>query len=309
MRNKNKKYMIRRLIAIVVLIVVLFLIIKSVKAVLFKNKNLNENEPTENTALAKSNSEMEENIEVINFNELLSGKKKEEVLTNSGEKIDKDLLIYRQRTLRDHSMGRKTKQSLLKKQVFLTFDDGPSSENTEKILDILKEKQVPATFFVVGKNAKRYPEIVKREHAEGHYVANHSYSHDYKKIYASTENFIADMKEGEAAVKEILGEDYTNNVYRFPGGSFGDKKKPYREKLEEMGYTYFDWNVLNGDAEGANPTPEYLLNRFNETSKGYNVIISLMHDTNAKDNTVETLPQIIDSLKEKGYEFKTLGDL
>lgn len=74
-----------------------------------------------------------------------------------------------------------------------------------------------------------------------------------------------------------------------------------------MGLIYYDWNVLNGDAEGKNPSESYLINRFNETSNGYNVILSLMHDTNAKTNTVNSLPEIIERLQSEGYEFKKLG--
>ena len=78
--------------------------------------------------------------------------------------------------------------------------------------------------------------------------------------------------------------------------------------MESLGYIYFDWNVLNGDAEGNNLSEDYLIKRFDQTSRGYNKILSLMHDTNSKGNTVSTLPRIIKQLKVEGYEFKSLGD-
>lgn len=306
--KKKKNYTLRRLLA---LILVLGLAAVGVFAV-------NKFFPRETVAA--------EEIQVVPADEVLVDEKAElakeiansEVISLSKEEFtpkaaideqaQKELLIYRQNKLKEQSLGRGTKQSLLSKVVYLTFDDGPSSKVTGQILDILKEKDVKATFFVIGKNVQYEPDVLKRTFEEGHQIANHGYSHNYKLIYSNVDEFYKDLNKGHEAIKSILGEDYENNVYRFPGGSFGNKAK-FKDKLAEIGYVYFDWNVLNGDAEGNNLTDQYLINRFNETSRGYNVIISLMHDTDAKSNTVRTLPGIIDGLKEKGYTFKTLGDV
>lgn len=308
-KYKNKKnYTLRRLVA---LVLVLGLALGGVYTV---------NKLFPRTAVAA-----EEDIEVVNSEEIIVDENMElakELGSNPNislvsdftpsaavdEQAEKELLIYRQNKLKEQSLGRGTKQSLLNKVVYLTFDDGPSSKVTGQILDILKEKGVKATFFVIGKNVQYEPDILKRTYEEGHQIANHGYSHNYKLIYSNVEEFEKDLKKGEEAVREVLGEGYTNNVYRFPGGSFGNKAK-FKDRLAEMGYVYFDWNVLNGDAEGNNLSDQYLKDRFAETSRGYNVIISLMHDTDAKGNTARTLPGIIDDLLAKGYTFKKLGDL
>ena len=204
-------------------------------------------------------------------------------------------------------MGRITSQKNLKKQVYLTFDDGPSSEVTDQILDILKNYNIKATFFVIGQNAQYYPEILKRIHEEGHSIGIHTYDHNYKKIYSSPDNLQQDIENCLQGIRDILGEDFNTNLYRFPGGSYRKNKEIFINRIEEMGLIYYDWNALNGDAEGKNPSESYLINRFNETSNGYNVILSLMHDTNAKTNTVNSLPEIIERLQSEGYEFKKLG--
>ena len=79
------------------------------------------------------------------------------------------------------------------KIAYLTFDDGPNESITPKVLDILKEQDVKATFFVIGKNVKEHPEVVKREYEEGHYIANHGYSHNNKNLYKSDKDFIEEV--------------------------------------------------------------------------------------------------------------------
>ncbi len=307
--KKKTNYKLRRLMALVMVLVMAIGAIFTVNK-LFPRK----------TVVAG------DNVEVVGADKIIVDSKMElakdiaesELLSISGKDIkttaavdpraEKELLIFKQNKLKEQSLGKGAKQSLLNKVVYLTFDDGPSSKVTGQILDILKEKNVKATFFVIGKNVASQPEVLKRTFAEGHQIANHGYSHNYKLIYSNTTEFEKDINMGHDAIKNILGEGYVNNVYRFPGGSFGNKAN-FKEKLVEMDYVYFDWNVLNGDAEGNNLTDEYLVKRFNETSKGYHVIISLMHDTDAKSNTVRTLPGIIDKLIEEGYTFKTLGEV
>lgn len=189
------------------------------------------------------------------------------------------------------------------KIVYLTFDDGPSRTVTPQILDILKENDVKATFFVLGSMVEKSPDILKREVNEGHAIANHSYSHDYNKLYSSTSNFIQDMKMSENAIRNVLGE-YNSKIIRFPGGSFG--RTEYIKAAKEAGYHSVDWNALNGDAEAAYVTKERLVSRFMETSAGKNTLYVLMHDTYGKETTVQALPEIIKYLKDNGYEFKVL---
>ena len=193
-----------------------------------------------------------------------------------------------------------------KKLAYLTFDDGPSPNVTPQILDILKEEGVVGTFFVIGQNAQTYPDLVKRANSEGHAIANHSYSHDYSLVYNSTDSFIAEMKKTEEVLKNILGNDYTTKVIRFPGGSHGDKKNPFKEAALANGYKYYDWNALNGDAEGKSFPKDVLVNRLKETSQGQKELVVLMHDMGGKQTTADALPEIIEFLKSEGYSFEVL---
>lgn len=193
-----------------------------------------------------------------------------------------------------------------KKIVYLTFDDGPSKSITPEILDILAENDIKATFFVLGKSAEAHPEIIKQQIKDGHVLGNHTYSHRYKYIYDSRKNFIDEVKKTDQILKEILGQDYSTHLFRFPGGSFENFKQPMKEELEENGYKYIDWNALNGDAEIKNPTSEWLINRVKETSKGKEKIVILMHDSETKQMTLKSLPAVIKYFKSLGYEFRTL---
>jgi Predicted xylanase/chitin deacetylase len=190
------------------------------------------------------------------------------------------------------------------KVAYLTFDDGPTPYITSNILDILKKNEIKATFFVIGKMAERNPELLKRELSEGHIVANHTYSHNYKYIYSSTDNFLQDLKKGDEVITSIIGE-HNKTLIRFPGGSFG--RQAYKQAVEKSGYHYVDWNCLNGDAEVATGSVDRLISRFRETVQGQKELIILMHDATGKSTTVQALPEIIEYLKANGYVFKTLN--
>lgn len=192
------------------------------------------------------------------------------------------------------------------KVAYLTFDDGPSTNITPQVLDILDEYDVKATFFVIGQLAESYPDILKRIDREGHAIGNHSYSHNYSHIYKDIDNFMKEIHLTEKAFKNILGEDYENNLIRFPGGSFGPNKAPFREKVTAAGYNFYDWNSLNGDAEGRSISKNRLVERFKETSNGKEELVILMHDMGGKQTTVDALPQIIEYLQGNGYEFDIL---
>ena len=302
-RRNRKRTIIRRRIFGIVILLFFIAIIGIIISGLINSPEAKENTQSEPTVISE-----EEKI----LNEIISKDPIEEfrsklVSTEDTNLYYEKVLPFTQRRIRDHSMGRITSQKNLKKQVYLTFDDGPSSEVTDQILDILKNYNIKATFFVIGQNAQYYPEILKRIHEEGHSIGIHTYDHNYKKIYSSPDNLQQDIENCLQGIRDILGEDFNTNLYRFPGGSYRKNKEIFINRIEEMGLIYYDWNVLNGDAEGKNPSESYLINRFNETSNGYNVILSLMHDTNAKTNTVNSLPEIIERLQSEGYEFKKLG--
>ncbi|HYF75108.1 MAG TPA: polysaccharide deacetylase family protein [Candidatus Nitrosocosmicus sp.] len=192
------------------------------------------------------------------------------------------------------------------KLAYLTFDDGPSPLVTPKILEVLKQHDIKATFFVIGSMAEQNPELVRQIQEEGHLICNHTYSHKYKLIYSSPDNFMADVRKWEEVLKGILGEDFNTNILRFPAGSFGKKRLPFRERVKEEGYVSIDWNALNGDAEALHVPADVLINRVKETTKDKDSAVVLMHDSNTKDTTAETLPEIIDYLISEGYAFETL---
>ena len=204
-----------------------------------------------------------------------------------------------------------------KKIAYLTFDDGPSIETTPKILETLRNNEIKATFFVLGSNVEKsdtQKELLKEMVKEGHAIGNHGYCHNYSILYpgrvADTTAFINDMEKSENVMKSVLGDDFSTKVIRFPGGHMSWKTGNLDPVLEQHGYTYIDWNVLNGDAEGNGKTVEQLINRLKETITNlcgyYDVLVVLMHDTDAKPTTAESLQQSIDYLKSLGYEFRTL---
>ena len=199
------------------------------------------------------------------------------------------------------------------KRAFLTFDDGPST-NTDAILDILNQNNIKATFFVLGTQVKVMPETVKRIYNEGHYVANHGYSHIYSSIYSSPEQVLNEFNLCNQLVADTLGvPEYNSHLFRFPGGTVGGKyqkvKKQAIQLLEENNITYVDWNSLTGDSEKSNPTEEYLINNLVNTTSNKNSVVVLMHDAQAKKVTVDVLQRVIDYLKQQGYEFKNFYDI
>ncbi len=184
-----------------------------------------------------------------------------------------------------------------KHKVYLTFDDGPS-KNTEKILDILDEYGVKATFFVVGKEEEIAQERLRMIYERGHTIGMHSYSHDYYEIYDSVEDFRKDFLKCKQYIFEATGVESTH--FRFPGGSSNRLGKlsmtEFIAFLEEQGVEYYDWNISSGDG-GAHLVPvEVLLENCTAKISRYDTSIILMHDSAAKTTTVEALPQILETI-------------
>lgn len=199
------------------------------------------------------------------------------------------------------------------KRVFLTFDDGPSKTVTPLILDLLKQENIKATFFLLGSRAELNPDIVKREYDEGHYIANHGYSHNYTNIYQTPQSVVDEFNATEAAIKNALGnQEYNSYLFRFPGGMPGGKhaqlKAEAAQILEQNGVAHLDWNALTSDAAGAKTSEEMLQNAISTIGEKNSVVI-LMHDAGDKILTYEMLPNLISYLREKGYEFKNMYDL
>jgi peptidoglycan/xylan/chitin deacetylase (PgdA/CDA1 family) len=192
------------------------------------------------------------------------------------------------------------------KVAYLTFDDGPSTNVTPKILNILDKYGIKATFFVTGINASSQNDLIKQTYEKGHVIANHSYSHDYSKIYSSTTAFIDEIEKTNSIIKKII-PSYTTKIFRFPGGSY-ERNNAFKLAIKNLNYVYYDWNALNGDAEGYLISSDKLIARTKETVKAQSSVIILMHDTGVKTTTVDSLPAIIEFLINNGYEFKTLEE-
>ena len=187
------------------------------------------------------------------------------------------------------------------KKVYLTFDDGPSS-NTDQILDILKDYDVKATFFVVGKTDERSVKAYQRIVEEGHTLAMHSYSHRYDEIYESKEAFARDLNSLQEYLYETTG--VWPRIYRFPGGSSNTVSKVDMQELIEyltdIGITYFDWNVASGDAVSRTLPAETIVNNCLSGIEKQKESVILMHDASNKGTTIEALPRIIEAIQEQG---------
>lgn len=199
------------------------------------------------------------------------------------------------------------------KRVFLTFDDGPTKAVTQFILDTLEKEDVKATFFLLGVNAQYNAELIKREFDEGHYIANHGYSHKYKEVYSSPEATFDEYNKTEQIIRDALGnQNYRSNLFRFPGGSNGgyynEIKQTAKAYLREQGIVHLDWNALSQDSAGTY-TKEQLLQNVIDTIGDKQSVIILMHDSADKILTSEMLSDLIHYLKEKGYSFKNIYDI
>ncbi|MBP7320861.1 MAG: polysaccharide deacetylase [Lachnospiraceae bacterium] len=195
------------------------------------------------------------------------------------------------------------------RQVYFTFDDGPS-EQTEEILDVLKKNNVKATFFVVGKTDERSKELYRRIVDEGHTIGLHSYSHKYSDIYASKAAFQADLQKISDLIYQITGQ--RTMLYRFPGGSSNKVSNVDMQLLiqylNESGYTYFDWNVMSGDASTQNFSAEILTQNVMSGIKKSQTSIVLYHDADTRTATVQSLTDVINQLIDMGAQILPIDD-
>ncbi len=195
------------------------------------------------------------------------------------------------------------------RKVYLTFDDGPS-QNTGKILDILKKYKVKGNFFVVGTDNPELRKMYKRIVDEGHVLCMHSYSHKYNEIYASVDAFTEDLDKISSLLYEVTGTK--PNIYRFPGGSSNSVSripmKEFIKVLDERGIRYFDWNVVAGDATNPMlPADKIIENSLCDLNE-YEEAMILFHDLSNKTSTVEALPEIIESIQASGIPIEPIDD-
>lgn len=201
----------------------------------------------------------------------------------------------------------------VKKRAFLTFDDGPS-DNTERILQVLRHYRIHATFFVIGTTSAEGRRLYRRIHEDGHVIGNHTYSHNYPTIYSSVQAFAKDTERLERLLEKTIGVRPT--LLRYPGGSnnlvsqhYGSKRIMPRiiQEMNREGYKYMDWNVSSTDAARPVQPKHEIVDAVLSACKTRKEAIILFHDVNIKTTTVEALPTIIESLQKQGFQFDVLS--
>ena len=182
------------------------------------------------------------------------------------------------------------------KVIALTFDDGPDPNFTEAILDILQQKKVKATFFVIGENARQNPSLIRRMDTDGHEIDNHGYTHNYAQRKMTDE-----LKQTDQSVYSVTGTH--THFYRPPGGFV---TKSQIESIKNQGYVVTIWSVDSRDWR--RPGVDRIVD--NVVQKVFPGAIVLLHDGGgSRSQTVSALVQVIDKLNADGYRFVTLGEL
>lgn len=208
------------------------------------------------------------------------------------------------KTLKERTVMVVKKQDPNIKTIYLTFDDGPSSI-TPKILDILRQENVKATFFMIGKD-NSYNDIIKRVKEEGHTLAIHSNTHNYEQIYTSIDAYFNDLYALRNKLKKLTGED--TNIIRFPGGSSNTVSRfnpgimtALTSEVTKRGFHYFDWNIDSGDTGRIGS--DAIVSNVTNALGNYHTYVVLMHDYWQNQQTVDSLERIIQYGKKHGYRF------
>ena len=177
--------------------------------------------------------------------------------------------------------------------IYITFDDGPTPDVTDQVLDELKKFDAKATFFVVGENAKKYPKLLKRIEAEGHVLGNHTNNH-IKGWKTKTKNYLNNVEKASKIIDSKL--------FRPP---YGQLKPKQGKKLIEVGYNIIMWNVLSLDWDNAISKEACLNNVISKTAKGS---IIVFHDSiKASKNMLFALPKALEYFSNLGYNFKAIN--
>ena len=189
--------------------------------------------------------------------------------------------------------------SLDKKELYLTFDDGPTPEITEWTLDVLQQHNAKATFFCIGKNVVENPAIFERIITEGHSIGNHTHNHK-NGYHTATKEYIENTLQAEEQFQEF---DVRNSkLFRPP---YGKIKRKQAQKLRSLGYKIIMWDVLSADFDTNINHKKCLKNVLNNTENGS---IIVFHDSiKASDKLQYTLPKVLDFYSEKGFEFKAIS--
>ncbi len=190
-----------------------------------------------------------------------------------------------------------------RKLIALTFDDGPDGKYTPKVLDILKERGVKGTFFLVGPQVSKYPDIAGRILDEGHSIGNHSWSHkDFKKM--TPKQIASEIDRTQQEIADATG--YTPHLMRAP---YGNISTSLLDALHERDMEHVYWTIDTRDWAGTSVADM----RKNVSAHAEPGSVLLMHSfggkKNALDNTLKLLPQIIDDLSSEGFTFVTVDEL
>lgn len=192
--------------------------------------------------------------------------------------------------------------------IYLTFDDGPTS-NTDRVLEVLAEKDVKATFFVTGPQNAKAEERLRAIVAQGHTLGMHTYCHDYDIIYESVESFLKDMYQVFEMIRDATGEAPT--VFRFAGGSInGHNMGIHQELMAEMlrrGFVPYDWNMSAQDATSRTLPVDEVIRNVMGSAAGKQRGIVLMHDGAYQKTSAEALGTIIDRFREQGFRFDRIS--
>jgi peptidoglycan/xylan/chitin deacetylase (PgdA/CDA1 family) len=182
----------------------------------------------------------------------------------------------------------------------LTFDDGPDPVDTPKLLDLLREKGVKATFFVVGKRADQHPEIVRRAWEEGHLIANHTWSHRHLFCFLTPSRLRAEIERGTESVRRSCGS--RPRLFRSPVGM---RHPLLRSYLKDAGLEYVSWSIRTRDTLTTNSG--VLARRILNQAASGDIILLHDHLPAGADVMLEALPRVIDELRERGFQFVLTG--
>ena len=194
------------------------------------------------------------------------------------------------------------------KYIALTFDDGPYGTSTQEILDILKKENASATFFLIGKNVEKYPDLTRKIVANGNVIGNHSYDHSKYLAYMSAEAFQKNIEQAEQAI--FISTGLKPKLFRPP---YGSSSQSMLTSLATNGYVDVMWNIDPRDWDYKNSPKSLVFEKIVDNAKQNAIII--MHDGRdtkinyPRENTIEALPEIIEKLRSEGYAFVTIDQI
>ncbi|UHA76140.1 polysaccharide deacetylase family protein [Paenibacillus sp. 481] len=189
------------------------------------------------------------------------------------------------------------------KRIALTFDDGPDPRHTPAILNLLKQYEAKATFFVIGRRVKPYADIVRRAVHEGHEVGNHSFSHIYLRRGMSAEQMRADIKKAHESIQDVIGQK--PKLFRPPGGYYNESLVKI---VRDSGYRMVLWSWHQDTKDWRSPGVQAIVNKVVNNARDGDIV--LLHDlVEGRTDTVEALKEILPTLKKRGYRFVTVSEL